>query len=231
MRANRATNLTADSICWLTTRGDSVDASRAVTLRTFSMTTPREEVTRILRDWNDDSPRAAERLMPLLYDEPRRLARGYLQRERSDHSLQATEIVHEAFLRLVDQQTATWQDRAHFFRVAAQTMRRVLVDHARRELAEKRGAEWNRVEFDLATEVVAPRELDVLALDDALNDLAHLNPQHRHIVELRFFAGLTIDEVATSLGLSPRTVQREWRMARAWLHREIFSQKHDYAGC
>ena len=193
--------------------------------------TRREEVTRILQDWNDESPAAAERLMPLVYDELRRLARSYLQRERSHHSLQATEIVHEAFLRLVDQQTATWQDRAHFFRIAAQTMRRILVDHARSQLAEKRGGEWSKVEFDLAMEVAAPRQIDVIALDDALLDLAKLNPQHSQIVELRFFGGLTIEEVAKSLGVSPRTVQREWRMARAWLQREIFSEKHDYAGC
>ncbi len=185
--------------------------------------TRREEVTQILQDWNGNSSGAAERLMPLVYDELRRLARGYLQRERSDLTLQATEIVHEAFLRLVDQQTATWQDRAHFFRVAAQTMRRILVDHARRDLAEKRGGEWNRVEFDLANDVAAPRELGVIALDDALNDLASLNPQHSQIVELRFFAGLTIEQVAESLRISPRTVQREWRVARAWLRREIYS--------
>lgn len=195
------------------------------------VTTRREEVTQILQDWKDDSPAAADRLMPLVYDELRHLARGYLQRERSAHSLQATEIVHEAFLRLVDQQTATWQDRAHFFRVAAQTMRRILVDHARRELAEKRGGEWNRVTFDLAIDVAAPRELDVVALDDALLDLAKLNPEHSQIVELRYFGGLTIEEVAKVLRVSPRTVQREWRMARAWLRREIFSEKYDHVGC
>ena len=189
--------------------------------------TPREEVTRILRNWNGNSSGAAERLMPLVYDELRRLARGYLQRERSDLTLQATEIVHEAFLRLVDQQTATWQDRAHFFRVAAQTMRRILVDHARRELAEKRGAGWSRVDFDLASDVAAPRELDVIALDDALNDLARLNPQHSQTVKLRYFGGLTNDEVAEVLRVSPRTVQREGRMARARLRREIFSQPYD----
>jgi RNA polymerase sigma factor (TIGR02999 family) len=195
------------------------------------MVTTRREVTQILQDWKDDSHAAADRLMPLVYDELRHLARGYLQHERSAHSLQATEIVHEAFLRLVDQQTATWQDRAHFFRVAAQTMRRILVDHARRELAEKRGGEWNRVTFDLAIDVAAPRDLDVVALDDALLDLAKLNPQHSQIVELRYFGGLTVEEVAKVLRVSPRTVQREWRMARAWLRREIFSEKYDHVGC
>ena len=149
-------------------------------------------------------------------------------RKTIDETLQGTEIVHEAFLRLVNQETTTWRDRAHFFRIAAQVMRRCLVDHARRARAEKRGGEWDKVEFDHALGMAAPQELDIVALDDALQDLVKLNPQHSQIVELRFFGGMTIDEVARVLGVSTRTVGREWRSARAWLRREIFA--HDYAG-
>jgi RNA polymerase sigma factor (TIGR02999 family) len=192
--------------------------------------TRREQVTQILQDWNDNSSGAAERLMPLVYDELRRLARGYLQRERSGHTLQATEIVHEAFMRLVEQESVKWQSRAHFFRIAAQMMRRILVDHTRRQRAEKRGGEWNQVEFDHALGMAAPRHIDIIALDEALRDLARLNPQHSDIVELRFFGGMTIEEVASVLGVSARTVQREWRMAKAWLQRQIFSPEHDYVG-
>lgn len=190
---------------------------------------PNEQATRLLIDWSNGNRRAAEGLMPLVYDELRRLARGYLQRERADHTLQATGLVHEAYLRLVDQKTTTWQNRAHFFSVAAQLMRRVLVDHARRHRREKRGGEWTKIEFDEALAPSASRSLDVIALDDALIDLATLNPQHSRIVELRFFGGMTIDEVAEVLDLSPRTVQREWRMARAWLRRQIFGDSNDDA--
>ena len=193
------------------------------------VSTPREEVTQILQDWNADSGGAAARLMPLVYDELRRLARGYLRRERGDQTVQGTDIVHEAFLRLVNQETIAWRDRAHFFRVAAQVMRRCLVDHARRQRAEKRGGAWDQVEFEHALSVAAPQEFDVVALDEALQDLARLNRQHSDIVELRYFGGMTVDEVANVLGVSRRTMQREWRMARAWLRREIFS--HEYAGC
>ena len=183
---------------------------------------PRQQVTQILIDWSGGTADAAERLMPLVYDELRRLARGYLQRERGDHTLQATGLVHEAYLRLVDQKTTTWKNRAHFFGVAAQLMRRILVDHARRHRSEKRGGDRTRVEFDEALMPSAPRSLDVIALDDALQDLAKLNPQHSQVVELRFFGGMSLEEVAEVLDISPRTVQREWRMARAWLRRQIF---------
>jgi RNA polymerase sigma factor (TIGR02999 family) len=161
--------------------------------------------------------------MPLVYEELRRLARGYLQRERADHTLQATGLVHEAYLRLVDQKTTTWQNRAHFFGVAAQLMRRILVDHARRHRTDKRGGEWDTVEFDEALAPAASRSLDVIALDDALRDLAQLNPQHSQIVELRFFGGMSTEEIAEVMDVSPRTVQREWRMARAWLRRQVYS--------
>ena len=188
---------------------------------------PSAPVTQLLIDWTKGNRDAAAGLMPLVYEELRQLARGYLQRERGDHTLQATGLVHEAYLRLVDQKTTTWQNRAHFFGVAAQLMRRILVDHARRHRTEKRGGEWTKVEFDEALAPSASRTLDVIALDDALHDLAKLNPQHSQIVELRFFGGMTIEEVAEVLDVSPRTVQREWRMARAWLRRQIFSVSSD----
>jgi RNA polymerase sigma factor (TIGR02999 family) len=192
---------------------------------------PNEQATRMLIDWSNGNREAAAGLMPLVYDELRRLARSYLQRERADHTLQATGLVHEAYLRLVDQKTTTWQNRAHFFGVAAQLMRRILVDHARRHRTAKRGGDATKVEFDEALAPSASRSLDVIALDDALQDLAKLNPQHSQIVELRFFGGMTTDEVAEVLDVSPRTVQREWRMARAWLRRQIFGQTDDHVGC
>jgi RNA polymerase sigma factor (TIGR02999 family) len=135
--------------------------------------------------------------------------------------------VHEAYLRLVDQRTTTWQNRAHFFGVAAQLMRRILVDHARRHRTDKRGGDRTKVEFDEALAPAVTRTLDVIALDDALQDLALLNPQHSQIVELRFFGGMNTEEVAEVLDVSPRTVQREWRMARAWLRRQIFADSRD----
>lgn len=186
-----------------------------------------EQVTRLLIDWSNGNREAAAGLMPIVYDELRRLARSYLQRERPDHTLQATGLVHEAYLRLVDQKTTTWQNRAHFVGVAAQLMRRILVDHARRHRTEKRGGEWTKVEFNEALSPSATRTLDIIALDDALNDLAQLNPQHSQIVELRFFGGMKTEEVAEVLDVSPRTVQREWRMARAWLRRQIFAEQAD----
>ncbi len=183
---------------------------------------PNENATQLLIDWSNGDAEAAAGLMPLVYDELRRLARRYLQGERADHTLQATGLVHEAYLRLVDQTNATWQNRAHFMAVAAQQMRHILVDYARRHRAEKRGGEWNKVDFDAALALPVSRNLDVIALDDALHDLVKLNPQHSQIVELRFFGGLTIDEVAEVLDVSPRTVKREWRMARAWLRCQVF---------
>jgi RNA polymerase sigma factor (TIGR02999 family) len=186
--------------------------------------TPSEQVTRLLIDSTAGNRDAAAGLMPLVYDELRRLARGYLQRERADHTLQATGLVHEAYLRLVDQTTTTWQNRAHFFGVAAQLMRRILVDHARRHRMQKRGGAWAKVEFDEALAPAVSRSLDVIALDDALQELVELNPQHSRIIELRFFGGLTTKEVAVVLDLSLRTVEREWRMARAWLRRQIYKE-------
>jgi len=184
---------------------------------------PQQQVTRMLIDWSEGDRDAPNRLMPLVYEELRRLARQYLQRERPDHTLQATGLVHEAYLRLVDQSTTTWQNRAHFFGVAAQVMRRILVDYARTHRAEKRGGGWDKLVFDEAISLSTERSIDLVALDDALKDLLALDPHQSQIVELRFFGGLTIEEVAEVLDVSPRTVKREWRMAKAWLRREIMT--------
>jgi RNA polymerase sigma factor (TIGR02999 family) len=190
-------------------------------LRGMISLAPREEVTRMLIDWSGGDRQAPEKLMPLVYEELRQLARQYLQRERPDHTLQATGLVHEAYLRLVDQSTTTWQNRAHFFGVAAQVMRRILVDYARSHRAEKRGGGWDKLAFDEALAPSAERSIDLVALDDALKDLLALDPRQSQIVELRFFGGLTNEEVGEVLDVSPRTVKREWRMAKAWLRREI----------
>ena len=190
----------------------------------------RQEVTQVLIDWSGGDRTAAERLMPLIYDELRQIARGYLQNERPDHTLQATGLVHEAYLRLVDQTTTTWQNRAHFFGVAAGVMRRVLVDHARRHRTDKRGGKWDKLEFDEALAPGLSRSVDLLALDDALIDLAKLDPRQSQVVELRFFGGLTTEEAAEVLDVSPRTIKREWRRAKAWLRREIVDEQGDARG-
>lgn len=193
-------------------------------------TLPRDQATRLLIDWSRGDTEAADRLMPLVYDELRQLARSYLRRERPDHTLQATGLVHEAYLRLVDQTKTGWKNRAHFLGVAAQVMRRILVDHARRHRAEKRGGGWERLPLDdeeVASEGV--RSVNLSALDDALEDLAKFDARQSRVVELRFFGGLTNEEVGEVLEISPRTVKREWRMARAWLHREVFAGEDDSA--
>ena len=184
---------------------------------------PRQEVTQVLLDWNLGDQNAPERLMPLVYDELRRLARSYLQRERSDHTLQATGLVHEAYLRLVDQSSMNWQNRAHFFGVAAAVMRRILVDYARSHRAEKRGGDREKLTFDEALASSGERAVDLIALDEALHDLETFDVRQSRIVELRFFGGLTNEEIGEVLEISPRTIKREWRLAKAWLRREIVS--------
>ncbi|MEO7724427.1 MAG: sigma-70 family RNA polymerase sigma factor [Chthoniobacterales bacterium] len=187
----------------------------------MTSSSPRDHATRLLIDWGQGDAEAASRLIPLVYDELRQIARGYLRRERADHTLQATGLVHEAYLRLVDQTVTSWQNRAQFFGVAACVMRRVLVDHARRHRAEKRGGTWEKLEFDDALAAGLPRSLDLVALDEALQNLAQVDPRQSQVVELRFFGGLTTEEAAEVLDVSPRTIKREWRRAKAWLHREI----------
>ena len=182
----------------------------------------------MLAHWKSGEPETAARLMALVYDELRLLARAYLQRERPGHLMQATGLVHEAYLRLVDQTTpAAWQNRGHFFGAAARVMRRILVDHARADRAAKRASAEDRLGWEEAVAAVVTRGVDLIALDDALGDLAELAPQQSEIVDLRFFGGLTVEEVAEALELSPRTVKREWRIAKAWLRREIFRENED----
>ncbi len=181
------------------------------------------DVSRLLVAWRHGDPQAARRLMPLVYDELRRLSRHYLRRERPEHTLQPTALVHEAFLRLVGKDHPQWQDRAHFFAVAAQQMRRILVDHARAHGADKRGGEALRVTLDDAVAFQDRPTEDLLALDDALSALAELDPRKAKIVELRYFAGMTLQEVAALLDLSMATINNESRLARAWLHRRLQS--------
>ncbi len=171
-----------------------------------------------------DDVAQAEDLLPLVYDELRRLARAYLRRERSDHTLEPTALVHEAYLRLVDQDRLEWQGRSHFFAVGAQMMRRLLVDHARKRGRVKRGGEWQQVTLGHAATPLFGRELDhdeLLALDQAIDRLNQLDTRQAQIVELRFFAGLEVAEVAELIGVSKRTIEGNWTHARAWLRREL----------
>ncbi len=178
-------------------------------------------VTGLLLKWSHGDQQALQELMPLVYGELRRLAGRYLRRERSDHTLQSTALVHEAWMKLVDQRSVQWQNRAHFFAVAAQIIRRILVDYARNRHAAKRGAYACKLSLDEAIEVPKQRDVDLIALDDALDGLARIDPQQSRIVELRFFAGLSIDETAEVLHVSPATVKRDWVSAKAWLYREM----------
>ncbi|MEW6731650.1 MAG: sigma-70 family RNA polymerase sigma factor [Acidobacteriota bacterium] len=180
-----------------------------------------KEVTRLLMEWGDGNQMALDQLMPLVYHELHRLASNRLRKERSDHTLQATALVHEAFLRLVDWQNTTWQNRAHFFAVAAQLMRNILVDHARNHQAAKRGGGQPRLALDDAINVSDKADVDLIALDDALISLATIDTQQSRIVELRYFGGLTIEETAEVLHISASTVKREWNIAKAWLLREL----------
>ncbi len=180
-----------------------------------------QDVTGLLERWNRGDGEALGVLLPLVYGELRRQAARQLRAERDGHTLQPTALVHEAYLRLVDQRQPGWQHRAHFFGVAAGVMRRVLVDHARRRLARKRGSGLRPVPMSQALELAAPEPVSVLELDRVLDRLAHLDPALARIVELRAFAGLTIDEAATVLAVSQSTAKRQWRTAKAWLTREL----------
>jgi RNA polymerase sigma factor (TIGR02999 family) len=186
------------------------------------VSTSAQSVTQLLVEWSHGDQDALERLTPLVYSELRRLARRHLSRERSDHTLQSTALVHEAYLRLVDQRNVQWQNRAHFFGVAAQLIRRILIDHARARQAGKRGAGACLLSLDEALDAPSGgRPLDIVALDDALEQLAKIDPRQSRIVELRFFAGLTVQETAEVLNISTPTVNREWNAAKAWLFREL----------
>jgi RNA polymerase sigma-70 factor, ECF subfamily len=183
--------------------------------------TSQKDVTRMLLDWSQGNQEALDKLMPLVYGELHRLAKRCLRREPSGHTLQATALVNEAYLKLIQQNDVQWQNRAHFFAISAQLMRRILVDHARRHYASKRGGMAHKLPLDEALDVPEVQEVDLIALEDALTELARLDPEQSHIVELRFFGGLTVEEIAEVLGVSTSTIKREWIMAKAWLFREI----------
>src|SRR5689334_12830409 len=182
---------------------------------------PAPDVTQLLAQWSSGDEAAMDQLFPLVYGELRRLASAYLRRERSNHTLQSTALVHEAFMRMVHQHDVQWRNRAHFFAIAAQMIRRILVDYARSQHAEKRGAGAVRLELDAALAIPLKTDVDLVALNDALDRLAELDARQSRIVELRFFAGLSIEETAEVMQLSPATIKREWNSARAWLFREL----------
>ena len=181
---------------------------------------PPTNVTEILLEWRSGNDEALKRLMPMVYDELRRLAGRYMRNERREHTLQATALVNEAYIRLVDMKVS-WQDRAHFFAVAARLMRRLLVDHARGHHRAKREGDAAKISLDDAVEVSSGPALNVLAVDEALTRLTEFDPRKSEILELRYFGGLNNDEVAEALGVSRATVQRDLRLAKAWLHREL----------
>jgi RNA polymerase sigma-70 factor, ECF subfamily len=188
------------------------------------MTPSPEEVTQLLKAWSQGDQAAFERLMPLVYEELRRVARRYMGRERAGHTMQTTALVNEAYLRLIDASQIEWQSRAHFFAVSAQLMRRILVDYARSHNYVKRGGAAQHVSLDEAAVFSVEQAPDLVALDSALNSLAAMDQRKSHVVELRFFGGLSVDETAEVLKVSPRTVMSDWSLAKAWLLREISSE-------
>jgi RNA polymerase sigma factor (TIGR02999 family) len=197
---------------------DGFRASTAVSATTS------HEVTQLLLKWTQGDEAALEQLIPLVYEELRRMARQYLRRERAGHTMQTTTLVHEAYLRLIDAGQVRWQDRAHFFAIAARLMRRVLVDDARKRSFLKRGPELVRISLDQAMVVEPQRDLEVIALDEALQRLTHFAPRKGQVVELRFFGGLSIEETAAALEISTDTVKREWRTAKLWLLHELSNE-------
>ena len=180
-----------------------------------------ENITDLLVSYGRGDKESLDKLMPVVYDELRRQAARYLRREQPGHTLQTTALIHEAYVRLVDQRNVQWQNRAHFFGIAAQMMRRILVDHARTKKRAKRGGSDIKVSLDDATVAVKGQDLDVVAVDEALTRLAKIDEQQSRVVELRFFSGLTVEETAEVMGISPATVKRDWSLAKAWLHREL----------
>jgi RNA polymerase sigma factor (TIGR02999 family) len=185
------------------------------------MTPSSQNITKLLLDWRDGDSEALDRLMPLVYEELRRMANHYLRNERRGHTLQTSALVNEAYLRLVDHENIAWQNRAHFFGVAAQAMRRILVDHARTRNYQKRGGGAHYVSLDEAATLARDRAAELIALDEALQELAKMDPRKCRVVELRYFGGLSIEETAEALGVSIPTVTRDWNTAKAWLMREM----------
>jgi RNA polymerase sigma factor (TIGR02999 family) len=183
------------------------------------------QITRLLSKLVGGDDRAADALFPLVYDHLRRIAQNQLRSERKDHTLNATALVHEAYLKLIDQDQVDWQNRVHFYAIAARAMRRILVDYARRRQAGKRGGDQVLVTFNEELMSAEAKAEQIIELDDAMNRLAEIHPRQQKVVELRFFAGLKEDEIAESLKISPATVKRDWRLARAWLARELSSAK------
>ncbi|HAF14464.1 MAG TPA: RNA polymerase subunit sigma-70 [Blastocatellia bacterium] len=186
-----------------------------------------DNVNQLLVDWGNGNQQALEELLPLIYNELRHLAHNFLYRERPGHTLQTTALVHEAYLKLIDQRDARWQNRSHFFAIAAQAMRRILIDSARKHAAAKRGGPQEKLALDEAATVSLEPDRNLLALDEALKSLAVIDPQQERLVELRYFGGLTIEETAEVMDLSPATIKREWAMARAWLHQELTERRLD----
>jgi RNA polymerase sigma factor (TIGR02999 family) len=180
-----------------------------------------QEISQLLVSWSNGDEAALEQLVPLVYPELRKLARRYMRKENPGHTLQTSALINEAYLRLVDQQHVQWQDRGHFFAVATQVMRHILIDHARKYRYSKRGSGAQRVPLDEVVVIGQERAVDLLALDDALTSLAKIDERKSKIVELRFFGGLSVEETAEVMKVSSVTVMREWRIAKAWLHREI----------
>jgi len=194
------------------------------------METSTGEVTRLLQDWSDGSRKALDKLLPLVYAELRRLAHSYLRHERPGHTLQTTALVHEAYLKLIDQRSVNWQNRAQFFALSAQAMRRILIDSARRHTSVKRGSGGTKISLDEAATVSGETANEsLLALDMALQELEKVDAEQSRIVELRYFGGLTIEETAEVLKTSPATVKREWTMARAWLYQAMAGSRESLA--
>jgi RNA polymerase sigma factor (TIGR02999 family) len=192
------------------------------------MTAPSSpNVTELLKAWSNGEQESLEQLMPLVYSELHRLAHRYMGRERQGHTLQSTALVHEAYERLINLKEVSWQNRAHFFGVSAQLMRRILVDYARSRRYTKRGGEWRQVPLNEAVAVFRDRQTDIVALDDALRDLADIDPRKARVVEMRFFGGLSIDETAEVLHVSAETVLRDWRLAKVWLLRQLSQGQAD----
>ncbi|HMF57613.1 MAG TPA: sigma-70 family RNA polymerase sigma factor [Pyrinomonadaceae bacterium] len=182
------------------------------------------EVTQLLEDWSNGDRAALDKLTPLVYEEMRRIAHRYMSRERAGHTLQTTALVNEAYLRLVKRKNARWQNRAHFFAVAAQIMRHILIDHARSNTRAKRGGDNLKISLEQSVIMSPERATELVALDEALNSLAEIDPRKSRIVELRYFGGMTVEEVAEVLKISHATVEREWRSAKAWLFKAVNSE-------
>jgi|SRR5688572_5167472 len=200
-------------------------------MKLFDMPAPtsQDEITRLLVRATDGERDAFDELLPVVYDELRLMAERYLRRERPDHTLQTTALVHEVYIKLVDQRRAKWQNRAHFFAVAAQAMRRILVNHAKSVNRIKRGGSRSRIPLDDGVAIAPEQDIDLVALDEAMERLAAMDPRKSRLVELRFFGGMTNEETAEVLGIAPATVKRDWSFAKAWLLRELTKGDQDAA--